>query len=529
MSPSLLKKSSYLIVFTMISRSLGLVREMVKASFLGTTALADAFSIAFLIPNLFRRLFAEGTMSAAFIPTLRGYLNDSGEKGEEVRLFLSSFLTLLTLLLTVTVSLGMFFSPQLVMVFGPSLPGSSFPEAVHLTTMMFIYLGFISLAAFFQGMLNTEHIFAPSGFTPILFNLSFISSAFLLTPYTENPARALAIGIIVGGALQAAFQLPWVIKNGFRFSLISPLKAFRHPGSKKVFRLIAPTILGMGAYQLNIIISTRIASGAGVGVVTSLQYSNRLLELLLGVFIVSLGTVVLPQLTAHVKKKEWAKYGETLSFALKLTAFITLPATAFALLFRTEIVAVLFLSGKFSTDSVNMTAVALLFHMPGLFFIAINRMLYPAFYARENTITPTIAGVLSLGTNIVFAYLLVGSMKGGGVALASTIAAVVSSLYLAISLIRKKALSVGMVHTIFSYAARMLLFAAAGIVPVLFLKPLLFAFFSGSGGKIISIGIPLTLSFLLYFFAVVAVFALAKDESFLIVYGAIKRRIPWKK
>ena len=529
MSRSLLKKSSYLIIFTMLSRVLGLVREMVRASFLGTTALADAFSIAFLIPNLFRRLFAEGTMSAAFIPTLRGYLHDSGGKGEDVRLFLSSFLTLLTLLLTVTVSLGMFFSPQLVMVFGPSIPGSSFPEAVHLTTMMFIYLGFISLAAFFQGMLNTEHVFAPSGFTPILFNLSFIGSAFLLTPYTENPARALAIGIIVGGALQAAFQIPWVIKNGFRFSLISPLKAFRHPGSKKVFRLIAPTILGMGAYQLNILIATRIANGAGVGIVTSLQYSNRLLELLLGVFIVSLGTVVLPQLTAHVKKKEWTKYGETLAFVLKLTAFITLPATAFALLFRIEIVALLFQSGKFSTDSVNLTAVALLFHMPGLFFIAINRILYPAFYAREDTITPTIAGVLSLVTNVLLAYLLVGSMKGGGVALASTIAATTSTFYLAIALIRKKALSVGVVHTIFSYAARIALFASAGIVPVIFAKPHLFAFFRGSGLRIVALGIPLTLSFLLYAMAVIAVLSLAKDESFMTIYGGIKRRISWKK
>jgi len=285
----------------------------------------------------------------------------------------------------------------------------------------------------------------------------------------------------------------------------------------------------MGPYQLNIIISTRIANGAGVGIVTSLQYSNRLLELLLGVFIVSLGTVVLPRLTAQVKKEQWKEYGETVSFALKLTAFITLPATAFALLFRTEIVALLFQSGKFSTDSVSLTALALLFHMPGLFFIAINRILYPAFYAREDTVTPTIAGVLSLVTNVVLAYLLVTSMKGGGVALASTIAAVTSSLYLSISLIRKKALSIGVVHTIFSYAARMLLFAAAGIVPVLFAKPYLFAFFEKSGWKVISIGIPLSISFLLYLFAVIAVLALMKDESFLTVYGGIKRRVAWKK
>ncbi len=529
MSRSLLKKSSYLVAFTMLSRILGLVREMVRASLLGTTALADAFSIAFLIPNLLRRLFAEGTMSAAFIPTLRGYLNDGDGKGAEVRLFLSSFLTVLTLFVTVTVALGVIFSPQLVAIFGPSIPNTVVPEAVHLTTIMFVYLAFISLAAFFQGMLNTEHIFAPSGFTPILFNLSFIAAAFLLTPYTENPARALAIGIVVGGALQAAFQLPWVIKNGFRFSLISPIKALRHPGSKKVFRLVAPTILGMGAYQLNIIISTRIANGAGVGIVTSLQYSNRLLELLLGVFIVSLGTVVLPRLTAQVKKEQWKEYGETISFALKLTAFITLPATAFALLFRTEIVALLFRSGKFSTDSVALTAYAMLFHMPGLFFIAINRILYPAFYAREDTITPTIAGILSLITNVVFAYILVGSMKGGGVALASTIAAVLSSLYLSISLIRKKALLVGVVHAIFGYAARMVLFAAAGIVPVLFAKPYLFALFEQSDWKVISIGVPLSISFLLYLLAVVAVLALMKDESFLTVYGSIKRRVPWKK
>ncbi|HDT11802.1 MAG TPA: murein biosynthesis integral membrane protein MurJ, partial [bacterium] len=269
---AILKSSSTLVVFTMISRVLGLFREIVKAAFLGTTALSDAFTIAFLIPNLLRRLFAEGTISAAFIPTFKGYLNKRDKK--ETAEFLSAAFTFGVTVFFGTVFAGIVFSGVLVDIFGPDLSSDISKEAVFLTRIMFPYLAFISIAALIQGILNSFGVFGPSGFTPILFNLSFITFAFVLSPHTANPARAIAIGVLTGGVVQALFQVPFMIRKGVKISFSSLKKAFTHPGVRKVLRLVAPTMLGMGAYQINIIVTTRIANSAGTGIVSSLQFSN---------------------------------------------------------------------------------------------------------------------------------------------------------------------------------------------------------------------------------------------------------------
>ncbi|MGL4987329.1 MAG: murein biosynthesis integral membrane protein MurJ, partial [Treponemataceae bacterium] len=365
---------------TFVSRLLGLVREMTKASLLGTTALADAFSIAFMIPNLFRRLFAENSISVAFIPTFRSFLETASK--EKTQAFLKASLTLVSFLTGIVVILGVIFAPTIIPFFISDISENILPEMIFLTRVMFPYLFIISGAAFFQGILNGLKIFAPSGFTPILFNLFVIGFAYFLSPFTQNPARAMAYGVIAGGLTQALFQVPFVLKQNWAIAFSSIKSAFTNEGTKKVLFLVGPTIIGMAAYQINDVVSTILAGKAGVGIVSSLQYSLRLQELILGIFAVSIGTVILPDLSAFATKKDWPSFNNVLLRAIKTITFITIPITFFALLFRENIIILIFQNNRFTAESVQLTKEAFTFHIMGLFFIALNRILSPAFYAQ---------------------------------------------------------------------------------------------------------------------------------------------------
>ncbi len=530
---NILRSSSTLVFFTFTSRILGLFREIVKAAFLGTTALSDAFTIAFLIPNLLRRLFAEGTISAAFIPTFKGYLN-KGSK-EETAQFLSAIFTFGVTVFFGTVLTGMIFSGVLVDIFGPDLGGDISKEAVFLTRIMFPYLAFISIAALIQGILNSFGVFGPSGFTPVLFNLSFITFAFVLSPYTANPARAIAIGVVTGGMIQALFQVPFMIKKGVKFSFSGFKTAFTHPGVRKVLRLVAPTMLGMGAYQINIIVTTRIANMAGTGIVSSLQFSNRLEELILGVFIISLSTVILPELSADAKKENWESFNKNLIFGIKLTAMVSIPATIFTLIMRYEIVTLLFKFGKFDDESVRLAAYALLFHICGLFFIAISRILFPAFFAQEDTVTPTVAGVISVIVNIVVAILLVESMKGGGVALASTISAAVSAFVLIAMLTKSGKVKKEGIKDSAVYSLKLLLIAFLSILPLYFLKDTIYdvfkeiMIFPGHFNRIVTELIPFIVSTFIFGSCLTALLIAVKDENTVYIFNKVAGRLKWKK
>ncbi|MGI6393752.1 MAG: murein biosynthesis integral membrane protein MurJ [bacterium] len=529
---TILKNSYILVAFTLISRVLGLARESVKAYFLGTTALSDAFSIAFLIPNLLRRLFAEGTIAAAFIPVFKGYLNR--DEKEETKQFLSAVFTFGITIFSITVAIGIGLSGALVKIFAPEFCEDIYAEAVFLTQIMWPYLAFISVAALFQGVLNSFGVFGPSGFTPILFNLSFITAAFALSPFTANPARALAIGVTAGGVIQMAFQIPFVLKAGAKFSLTGLKRAFTHPGVRKVMRLISPTLLGMGAYQINIIATTHIANRAGVGIVSSLQFSNRLEELILGIFIVSLSTVILPELSTDAKKGEWENFNKSLTFGIKVTAMVSLPATIFTLLMRSEMVTLLFGFGKFDSTSVHLTAYAFMFHISGLFFIAVTRILFPVFYAQEDTVSPTIAGVVSVVVNIAAAYMLVGSMQGGGVALASSISAFVSMVIL-ISLLKKSGrVDLKKVNGAFLYSFKFLIISAACGAPVYFLKEKIYQFFIEAnfhilGDKIAKELLPFSVVTALFGVSLVALLVAVKDENAAYIFDKTFRRMKWKK
>lgn len=518
--PNLLRSGSALSMLTLVSRVLGLLREMTKAALLGTTALSDAFSVAFMIPNLFRRLFAEGSIAVAFIPTLKEYmLEDNREKTRE---FISCVFTFLTFFVSLAVALGMILCPLIIPIFSMK----AFDETILLTRIMFPFLAFISIAALFQGILNSVHIFAPSGLAPILLNLVVIACAYLLSPFTENPARAMAIGVIIGGFLEAAIQFPFVWKKGFRFAFTGLAKAIKNPGTKKVLILIGPTIIGMAAYQLNDIVSTALAGIAGEGIVSSLQYSLRLQELILGVFAVSIGTVLLPNLAEHAKTGHWEDYNQRLTQAMDIIALITIPITFFFLAQGNTLIRLLFQTRSFNEESVSLTYRAFLFHMPGLYFIAMNRILAPAFYAQSDSKSPTIAGILSFAVNMALAAALVRPMQGGGVALALTVASAANTALLLCFLGRNpyitvaKALGPAALYTI-----KLIVFSCAAAVPVFFLAPRLNGFFAAlNANRFIRYGIPLSIEALAFTAVGVTLLAISKDK----LLTSILRRIPRK-
>jgi putative peptidoglycan lipid II flippase len=493
---------------------------MTKARFLGTSALSDAFSVAFLLPNLFRRLFAEGSVSVAFIPTFKEYL--LGDDREKTKEFLSCFFTFLTFFVTLMVMAGILAAPFLVRLFGVE----EYDETVLLSRVMFPFLGFISLAALFQGVLNSLHVFAPSGFAPILLNVVTILSAYWLSPYTQNPARAMAVGILAGGFLEAAIQFPFVIKHGQKFFITGLKRAAANPGTRKVLRLISPTVIGMAAYQINDLVSTALAGRSGEGVVSSLQYSLRLQELILGVFAVSIGTVLLPDLAEYAKTTQWGIYNKRLVSAMDIIALITIPITFFSLAEGQNLIRLLFQSRSFDETSVSLTLAAFTCHMPGLLFIALNRVLAPAFYAQSDTKSPALAGIISFAVNITLAAILVRPFRGAGIAFALSFASAVNTVLLLVFLGRKSkreefttnntnekggvVLWPALGFTLL-YILRLSVISILALIPLHFLSPLLQKFFTGRG-RVISYGVPLAINVTVYAAFGLAMLGIMRDK-----------------
>ncbi|MDR1802837.1 MAG: murein biosynthesis integral membrane protein MurJ [Treponema sp.] len=516
----MLRHGSILSLLTLVSRVLGLAREMTKAAFLGTSALSDAFSVAFMIPNLFRRLFAEGSIAVAFIPTFREYLLENNR--DSTKEFLSCFLTFLSFFVSLTVMLGILICPLIIRAFGME----DFNETVFLTRLMFPYLAFISIAALFQGILNSLKIFAPSGFAPILLNVIIILCTWLLSPVMRNPARAMAVGVLIGGFTEAAIQLPFILRHQskIRFFFTGLKKAIDNPGTKKVLRLIGPTIIGMAAYQLNDIVSTALAGNVGEGVVSSLQYSLRLQELILGVFAVSIGTVLLPDLAEYAKSAQWEIYNSRLKSAMNIIALITIPITFFALSQGRSLITLLFRTRSFDEESVRLTLAAFTFHMPGLYFIALNRILAPAFYAQSDTKSPTLAGLISFGVNMALAALLAFSFLGSGIAFALSFASAINTAALLVFLRKNPAITLGLtLKSALGYALKMIVFSALALVPVLFTTPLLSELFA-ERGRVISEGAPLLINALVYAAAGIVLLAATRDKQFLAVAALIRRK-----
>ncbi|RJO64386.1 MAG: murein biosynthesis integral membrane protein MurJ [Myxococcales bacterium] len=421
--------------FTFISRALGLVREIVRAHFLGTSLMADAFTVAFMIPNLFRRLVGEGAMTAASVPVLI----DEERAGGRARLaeVVNSFFTLFTFLLTALCIIFVLAAGILVEhVFarGFAADAEKLALTAELTRYMFFYLLFIGLAAVLQAALNSFRIFGPSSFHPILMNLSVILCAIGLSPYFSKPVYAFAIGVMLGGALQLFFQVPYVRRAGV--SLLPSFK-WRDPAVMKILRLMVPGLLGAGVYQINVLLSQMIATYLSEGAVAALQYSARLTEFTLGIVVVAVSTAVLPTFSGFVSEGRMDKYRETLDFALRLIAFVTIPATVGLIVIRAPMINLLFKTGRFDAESVRITAHAFFFHALGLYFIGAGRVLVPAFYSLKDMTTPVKAAILATIVNLVACLLLMGPLAQGGIALANSLSAFAQAAFLVFLLRRR--------------------------------------------------------------------------------------------
>lgn len=514
---SLIKSGSRLSLLVFASRILGLIRQMTMSSFLGTGALGDAFTTAFMLPNLFRRLFAENSITVAFIPTFNTYLENYNSAKDKVSVkkeisdFLSSIFTLVSFATACVAILGIIFAPLIIKLFFPKI--ADYSSTVFLTRLMFPYLFLISLAAFFQGILNGIKIFSPSGITPILFNILVIGCTYIFAKPFGSPATAMAYGVLLGGFAQAVFQLPFVLKSRFSFKIINLKSAITNKGTKKVLQLIGPTIIGVAAYQINDVVSTSFAAFAGVGVPIALQYSLRLQELLLGVFAVSIGTVILPDLSRFAQRQSWDEFIDLLFQSMKIIAVITIPATFFSLCNGEHIITLIYKSRKFDNASVALTLGIFNFHIAGLFAIALNRIIAPAFYAQKDSKSPMLAGVISFVVNIIFIIILLIPMGGNGIAFALTIASFANTIILFVFLARNKKLKLtAIILPTIKFIFKILIFSIIASLPLYFFNDKLYLMFSGFG-KLISQGVPLLISFIVFASIGISCLVITKDKT----------------
>jgi len=453
----MIKKNIFTIaLLTLISRIFGLIRSILLASFLGTTFIADAFTIAFKIPNLLRRLVAEGSMTAAFLPVFSDVQKESGNDKKKESIFLSKFYSLAFIILFCICLLGIYFTPLLINLIY-SLGNQQTELTIFLTRYMFAYLGFISLAAITQSVLNANFKFVIPAINPVILNIAIISSAiflkdiistellFKILPQTKiyllndqillkatKASLAFATGVLIGGVLQLIIQLPLLFKLGYSIIFTT---SFKDKYISLIGKLMIPGLFGMGIYQINSLIADPfVLAYLEKGSISALNYSNRLVEFTLGIFVISLSTVILPSLSKSVSNKNMKEYSNLIINAIRLVIFISIPATFGLISLREELITLLFKTGLFDNRSTFLVSQAVLYHSSGLIFIAIYRIYSPAFFALKDTKTPVKGAFISLIVNLILCAILPKYMGIGGIALASSVAALFNGIYLMLKL-----------------------------------------------------------------------------------------------
>lgn len=419
---------------TMLSRVLGYVRDAVIAFAFGAGMFSDAFFVAFRISNLLRRLVGEGALTSSFVPIFTEE-HDCREL-ESTREFVSSIFTLMLFSLTILAVLGILFAGPIVSLMSPGFKADpqKFAITVSLTRWMFPYMIFIGLMAIAMGVLNSlRHFFAPA-LSPVLFNLAIIASVLLLSPLFSLPIYALAIGVLIGGVLQFALQLPFLKARGMLPELCFK---FKDPAIWRVFKLMGPASIGVGVYQLNIFVTLWFASRLAEGSVSYLYYAGRLMELPMGVFGVAISTALLPSLSGHVIRQEWDAFRTSFAFVLRTLNFLMIPAAVGLFVLSYPIVELLFTRGEFGSVAANESSVALYYYCIGLVPISLSRVLSSVFYSLKDTVTPLYIALVSFVVNLVFCIVLVGPMAHAGLALSTSIASIVNVTLLFIVLKRK--------------------------------------------------------------------------------------------
>ena len=391
---------------TLLSRISGLGRDMVIGYVFGAGLAADAFFVAFRIPNLLRRLVGEGATAAAFVPVITKYLTQRSPAAAS-RMISAFFGTGLGLLLILT-GLGMFFADPITRLFAPGFTNDKLLITIDLTRTMFVYLFCIGGVALAMGVLHALRHFTAPAFSPVLFNFAVITCALGLSAHVAEPVMSLAYGVVIGGVCQLLWQVPALIRNGVALRLRwQP----RHPALRRIGILLLPLVFGTGIFQLNQIISTLLASLLADGSVARLWYANRLFEFPIGIFVTALSTAVLPSLATQAQQRDQAGMQESLGFALRLVNVVTLPAAAGLAVLATPITIVLFFRGAFSAEDVLVTAAALQGLAVGLWAVAATRQVTACLYALGDTRTPVLGGVVALIVKVGASLVLMGGIS----------------------------------------------------------------------------------------------------------------------
>ncbi|MDA2917968.1 murein biosynthesis integral membrane protein MurJ [Desulfobacterota bacterium AH_259_B03_O07] len=416
---------------TLLSRIMGLVRDMVITYFFGAGAQTDAFYVAFRIPNLLRRLFAEGSLTISFIPVFTDYLENKTK--EEAKRISDIVFTILFIGLILISIAGIIFSPYIIKLFASGFKGETFNLAVELNRIMFPYIFFISLTALSMGILNSlRHFFAPA-FSPVILNIVIVMTVFLIHKSLDVPIISLAIGLIIGGAIQLLFQLPFLKQRDFLFTFRNKI---RHPAVKKIGVLMVPQLFGLAVYNLNIIVNTQYASYMPQGTVSYLYLSERLIEFPLGIIAVSIATVLLPSLSSNIAKGEIDLFKDNYSHALRLMLFIMIPALVGLIVLRVPICNILYQRGEFTELSTIYTSQALFGYALGIWAVGGIRITAPTFFSMQDTKTPVIIAFIAFIINAIIGYLLgfTFGLKHTGLALASSISSILNFVLLFIIL-----------------------------------------------------------------------------------------------
>lgn len=447
---TVVNKASSVSFATLISRILGYIRDMLIANFFGATMAADAFFVAYRIPNLLRRLLGEGSLSTSFIPVYTEYLTkrDRHEAQRLIRVTLGAF-SILFILITLA---GIIFAPQIVslIAWGFTENPEKFKLTVYLTRIMFPFLMAIGLGAILLGILNSWRMFFIPAIAPTMLSISEILFVLFICPILRLPITGLAIGVLIGGFLQLLFQFMPVIKKSKN---IFPIIDLKHPGLKKVGKLMLPAVIGLSIMQINVFIDTICATLLNPGSVTHLYYANRLVQLPLALFGTAIATVTLPMMSENAAKNQIKKLKDTLSFSLKTISFFIMPATVGLIIFGKPIIALLFQRGAFLAKDTNSTAWILSFYAIGLLFYAGVKIAASAFYSLQDTKTPVIIASVAMVINVALNITVVSveslkiALGAGGLALATAIASAFNFITLIVVFRKRNGLMGGRIIT----------------------------------------------------------------------------------
>jgi putative peptidoglycan lipid II flippase len=437
---NLLSAAAKVSSMTMLSRVLGLVRETLIARAFGASEMTDAFNVAFRIPNLFRRLFAEGAFSQAFVPILGEVSAKNGEKATKE--LIDVVATLLFWSLLITVIIGVVFAPYLVFMIASGFKSSdTYSMSVVLTRMMFPYIGFISMVSLAAGILNTHKKFLIPAFTPVLLNLGMISGSLIFAPYFSTPIYGLGVGVMLGGVLQLAIQIPALLRLGMMPKIGMGIKnirmALKNPEAIRILKLMGPAIFAVSVSQLSLIINTNIASHLQAGSVSWLSYADRLMEFPTALLGVAVGTVLLPSLSRANANGDIEQSKSLMSWGIRLTFVMATPAAIALFIFGTPMAASLYHYGQFTAHDVQMTQMALQAYGVGLIGLILIKILAPGFYAKQDIRTPVKIGLIVLVFTQLLNFIFVPYFAHAGLALSIGIGACLNAALLWIGLARK--------------------------------------------------------------------------------------------